>query len=94
MGTVSPLRHLYGPQKGDSILNWPVPTCAKDIQSFLGLANFYRRYIPGFANLAYPLHLLLRKNVKFSWSPDTKLLLTLLNKNLPHHRFLFIPTEN
>jgi len=60
------------PKKVDSIINWPVPTCVKDIQSFLGLANFYRRFIPGFANLVYPLHLLLRKNVKFSWSPDAQ----------------------
>ena len=58
------------PSKVSSILNWPVPKNVKELQSFLGLANYYRRFIPGFAKLAHPLHKLLRKNVSFKWCDE------------------------
>ena len=32
------------PKKISSILEWPTPTCVKEIQSFLGLTNYYRRF--------------------------------------------------
>ena len=60
------------PKKISSILEWPTPTCVKEIQSFLGLTNYYRRFIPGFAKLAHPLNHLLRKNVKFVWSIEAQ----------------------
>jgi len=56
--------------KVSSILNWPTPTCVKDVQSFIGLANYYRRFIPDFAKIARPLHNLLKKNVAFVWSEE------------------------
>ena len=39
-----------------------------DVRSFLGLANYYRRFIKNFANIAGPLTAFLRKNVKFQWT--------------------------
>jgi len=60
------------PNKVDSILNWPTPCCVKDVQSFIGLANYYRRFIPGFAKIAHPLHKLLRKNINFTWTNDAQ----------------------
>ena len=60
------------PNKVDSILNWPTPSCVKDVQSFIGLANYYRRFIPGFAKIAHPLHKLLRKNINFTWTTDAQ----------------------
>ena len=41
--------------KTQSILNWPTPKSAKELRSFLGLVNFYRRFIPQFADIAAPL---------------------------------------
>jgi len=58
------------PSKISSILNWPIPKNIKELQSFLGLANYYRRFIQGFAKLAHPLHKLLRKNVTFRWNNE------------------------
>jgi len=60
------------PAKVSSILEWPAPTNTKELQSFLGLANYYRRFILGFAKLAHPLNILLRKNSKFIWSSDSQ----------------------
>ena len=41
-----------------------------DVQAFLGLANFYRRFIKGFAGIARPLMDLTRKGVSFQWGHD------------------------
>jgi len=57
-------------KKVSAILDWPAPTTVKEVQSFLGLANFYRRFIKNFAKIAYPLNKLTRKNVPFVWSKD------------------------
>ena len=43
------------PAKLSAVLNWPTPKCVKDVQSFLGFGNFYRRFIQGFANITAPL---------------------------------------
>ena len=43
------------------------PTCIKELQSFLGLANFYRKFIPNFAQIAQPLYNLLKKDTPYNW---------------------------
>ena len=43
------------------VLDWPVPKSVKDIQKFLGLANYYQRFIEGFAKVVRPLHELIGK---------------------------------
>ena len=43
------------PGKISSILEWPEPRKVKDIQSFLGFANFYRRFIDGYSRITVPL---------------------------------------
>jgi len=48
-------------------MNFPRPTTRKQLQSFLGLASYYRKYIPHFAWLSAVLSDLLRKNTKFEW---------------------------
>ena len=40
------------PKKVDAVKNWPVPTSAKELHSFLGLASYYHRFIPKFAAIA------------------------------------------
>ena len=39
--------------------DWPVPTSSKEVHSFIGLASYYRRFIPKFAKWADPLHALI-----------------------------------
>ena len=40
----------------------------KDVQKFLGLANYYRRFIEGFASVARPLHNMVKKDKKWDWT--------------------------
>ena len=47
------------------VQEWPTPRGLTDVRSFLGLCSYYRRFIPGFADVAAPLHALQRKNVPF-----------------------------
>src|SRR5690606_10606265 len=56
------------PNKVKSILEWPPLTCVNDVQSFMGLINYYRRFIPNLAKIAAPLTELLKKEKPFIWS--------------------------
>ena len=56
--------------KIEAVRSFPVPKCVKDVRSFLGLCNYYRRFVEGFAKIASPLNRLTRKNVGFVWSSD------------------------
>jgi len=55
-------------EKVKGVLEWPTPKCVKDIQKFLGLANYYCRFIEGFAIVARPLHNLVKKDKKWEWT--------------------------
>ena len=55
-------------EKVKGVLDWPTPKCVKDVQKFLGLANYYRRFIEGFASIARPLHDMVRKEQKWEWT--------------------------
>ena len=56
--------------KVKALLAMPRPTTKKQLQSFVGLANYFSRYIHRFSELAIPLTTLLRKNVAFSWTTE------------------------
>ena len=53
--------------KVKGVLEWLTPKCVKDVQKFLGLANYYRRFIEGFVTVARPLHDLVKKDKKWKW---------------------------
>jgi len=52
-------------EKVEGVLNWPALRNVKKVQKFLGLANYYRRFIKDFARIAAPLHVLVRKEQKW-----------------------------
>ena len=54
-------------KKVKGVLEWPTPKCVKDVQKFLGLANYYRRFIEGFTTVARPLHDMVKKDKKWEW---------------------------
>lgn len=58
------------PEKIEAVQNFPIPSNVKELQSFLGLSNYYRRFVNGYAVLARPLTRLLKKGTAFMWSPD------------------------
>jgi len=55
-------------EKVKGVLEWPMPKSVKDIQKFLGLANYYCRFIKGFATVARPLHDLVKKDKRWEWT--------------------------
>ncbi|XP_057197795.1 bone morphogenetic protein 5 isoform X2 [Triplophysa rosa] len=74
--TVSFLGHVISPRgvgpddaKIKAVASWPVPDSRKALQWFLGFANFYRRFIRGFGQVAAPLTALISIKVPFSWNP-------------------------
>ena len=54
-------------EKVQEVIEWPVPKSMKDVQKFLGLANYYRRFVKDFATIAKPLHETMRKDKKWNW---------------------------
>jgi hypothetical protein len=67
---VSPSGVSMVQDKVDTILKWPAPMNVKQVQSFLGFANFYRRFIFNYSDIVVPLTRLTRKDVLWNW--DTK----------------------
>jgi hypothetical protein len=56
------------PEKVQEVMNWKPPTTVRQIRSFLGLAGYYRRFIPDFSRIAKTMTELLKKGVKYEWS--------------------------
>ena len=52
--------HARG-QKLDALLEAPIPTSVQQLRSFLGLVNYYSKFIPNLATLLHPLNALLKK---------------------------------
>jgi len=58
---IEPERIKIEEEKIKIVLDWLISKLLKDIQKFLGLANYYRRFIKDFAKIARPLHKLTKK---------------------------------
>jgi len=59
-------------EKVEGVLNWLAPRNVKEVQKFLGLANYYRRFIKDFARIAVLLHVLVRKKQRWKWEKEQK----------------------
>jgi len=57
-------------EKVDGVLSWPEPKNIKDIRKFLGFTNYYRKFIKDFAQVARPMNILMRKDVKWQWEKE------------------------
>ena len=55
-------------EKLKAISEYPTPRTSKQVKQFLGLASYYRRFIPNFADLSEPLNDLTKKSNKFDWT--------------------------
>ena len=71
------------PAKIQVIRDWPTPTTITELRSFLGLANFYRRFVLGFSHITWPLSQITKGGARefFFWSePQQKAFTELKNR--------------
>ena len=78
------------PEKLKAVRDYPEPTNVKSLRSFLGLASYYRRFVPGFSAVAGPLHSL-TKDAPFVWGPDCQNAFERLKKLLTTSPVLVFP---
>ena len=78
----SPKGLSLNPNKVHSVQTFPVPKTRKQLKSFLGLTNYYRRFVKDYAKITVPLNKLLRKDVDFLWTNDCDLAFNLLKQKL------------
>jgi len=69
------------PEKVSAVADWPEPQNVKQIRQFLGMASWYRRFIPNFSTVAAPLTKLTKKSAKWSWCSEQADAFTIL-KNM------------
>ena len=59
-------------KKVQTVLDWPEPRTVRALQSFLGFANFYRRFIYDYSDICIPLTRLTRKDIKYAFTDDCR----------------------
>ena len=82
------------PQKIKSIKNMPPPRTAKEVKQFLGLAGYYCKFIPRFADLFRPLTNLTRQSFEFEWTEKCQNLFDNLRELLTYYPILRYPDPN
>jgi hypothetical protein len=81
------------PSKVQDVLSWKAPMSVSDIQSFLGLAGYYRRFIEGFLKISKPMTELLEKDKQFKWTPTCESSFQELQKRLTTASVLVMPDK-
>jgi hypothetical protein len=79
------------PSKVQDVLSWSAPMSVGDIQSFLGLAGHYQRFIEGFLKISKPMTEFLEKDKKFDWTPAWEASFQELKKRLMTTPILVLP---
>ena len=70
------------PDKLRAVECFPVPRNVKEVQSFLGLCSYFRKFVPQFSWIARPLSMLLKKKQKWQWQAEQKESFDSLKKQL------------
>lgn len=58
------------PRKIEAVSSFKPPQSARELRSFIGLCSYFRRFVPRFAEIVYPLTSILRQDAAFNWTPD------------------------
>jgi len=78
-------------EKIQEVVDWPVLKSVKDVQKFLGLANYYRQFVKDFSKIARLLHKMIRKETKWSWEEKQQKAFEELEKRFTTEPVLVIP---
>ena len=81
------------PDKISAILDWPTPTNLRESRAFVGLCQYYRRFVPRFSEIAAPLHALTKKGTRFVWSADCQQAFDALKSALVGADVLALPNK-
>ncbi|GJP54455.1 hypothetical protein CLOM_g13542, partial [Closterium sp. NIES-68] len=79
------------PKKVEIVRTWKIPKNVKELQQFLGFANYYNRFVPQYAKIATPLTNLLKKNTPYKWEPQHQEAVEQLNQALTSAPVLILP---
>ncbi|GJY37954.1 putative reverse transcriptase domain-containing protein [Tanacetum coccineum] len=82
------------PAKIEAVKNWASPTTPTKIHQFLGLADYYRRFIKDFSKIAKSLTELTQKNKKYIWGENQESAFQLLKQKLCEAPILALPEGN
>jgi len=77
--------------KVKGVLEWPTSKCVKDVQKFLGLANYYCQFIEGFALIARPLYDMVKKDKKWEWTEKEERAFGELKRRFTEELVLVVP---
>ncbi|GJP52565.1 hypothetical protein CLOM_g11667 [Closterium sp. NIES-68] len=79
------------PKKIKAVRTWKTPENVKELQQFLGFANYYNRFVPQYAKIATPLTNLLKKNTPYKWEPQHQEAVEQLKQALTSAPVLILP---
>ncbi|MDA8031805.1 MAG: RNA-directed DNA polymerase, partial [Alphaproteobacteria bacterium] len=82
------------PALTEKVSNWPEPQSVREVQQFLGLASYYRRFVQDYAQIAKPLHRLTEKSCSFRWSAECASAFQELRQRLVSAPILAFPDFN
>ena len=80
-------------KKLSAVFDWSIPENLKNIRSYLGFANFYKRFIRDFSKIAAPLNALVKKTFFFIGALNNKKLSTISKSHSPRHPFCYITIQ-
>jgi hypothetical protein len=79
------------PKKVAAILDWKAPKDVRRIKSFIGMVDYYQRFIEGFSKIVRPMTTLLEKNVEFKWTQACQESFEMLKQRLTTTPVLVLP---
>src|SRR5258705_528819 len=82
------------PVKVQGVTDWPQLTKVKDVQSFIGFVNFYRRFIQNFSEIARPLHALTQKSKNWLWGAAEQQAFDVLKNAITSAPMLVFPSKS
>jgi len=81
------------PSKIEAVRDWPTPTNLRQCRTFIGLCQYYRRFVPNFSAIAAPLYALTKKGAQFVWSANCKTAFEHLKEALMSADVLALPND-
>ncbi|XP_040967114.1 uncharacterized protein [Gossypium hirsutum] len=94
----SPYGHIVGggkirmdKNKIRAISKWEPPTKVTELRSFLGLANYYRRFVEGYSKITTPLTNMLKKGKVWDWNPECEKAFNQLKQEMTREPVLVLP---